>query len=120
MAAKQQITFRFKAEYEKASKKDKGVVLDRMCEIPCERPPLRIRPHDHDHDNDSEPHPPLNKTPQSGVKPSGLRKTVSPLSRLRAARACGNPKCHQRNRADDTPRSFRRVPHVSEMRESRA
>ena len=84
MAAKQLITFRFKAEYEKASKKDKGVVLDRMCEIPCERPPLRIRPHDHDHDNDSEPHPPLNKTPQSGVKPSGLRKTVSPLSRLRA------------------------------------
>ena len=32
MAAKQQITFRFKAEYEKASKKDKGVILDRMCE----------------------------------------------------------------------------------------
>lgn len=32
MAAKQQITLRFKDEYEKASKKDKGVILDRMCE----------------------------------------------------------------------------------------
>ena len=32
MATKRQITFRFRAEYEKASKKDKGVILDRMCE----------------------------------------------------------------------------------------
>lgn len=32
MATKRQITLRFKDEYEKASKKDKGVILDRMCE----------------------------------------------------------------------------------------
>ena len=32
MDAKRQITFRFKDEYGKASKKDKGVILDRMCE----------------------------------------------------------------------------------------
>ena len=32
MATKRQITLRFKDEYAKASKKDKGVILDRMCE----------------------------------------------------------------------------------------
>ena len=32
MAAKHQITLRFRDEYAKASKKDKGVILDRMCE----------------------------------------------------------------------------------------
>ncbi|MFR3302057.1 MAG: integrase catalytic domain-containing protein [Bifidobacterium pullorum] len=32
MATKHQITLRFRDEYAKASKKDKGVILDRMCE----------------------------------------------------------------------------------------
>ena len=32
MATKRQITLRFKDEYAKASKKDKGVILDRMRE----------------------------------------------------------------------------------------
>lgn len=32
MATKHQITLRFKDEYAKASKKQKGVILDRMCE----------------------------------------------------------------------------------------
>ena len=32
MAAKRQVTLRFRDEYMRASKKQKGVILDRMCE----------------------------------------------------------------------------------------
>lgn len=32
MATKHQITLRFRDEYAKASKRDKSVILDRMCE----------------------------------------------------------------------------------------
>ena len=32
MAAKRQVTLRFRDEYVRASKKQKGVILDRMCE----------------------------------------------------------------------------------------
>ena len=32
MATKRQVTLRFRDEYVRASKKQKGVILDRMCE----------------------------------------------------------------------------------------